>query len=136
MWISGVRGGMEEEIGAAGRMGRFNRKFGSGVGNVAVGSTSTGGQVGMEEGKVEESVGVEGGESEKEVKTQVKEDVVDLTGMGMDMGMGGSLDDVMWYEDMAKMTGGEPSAPVKPKKEKEEKKEKGKEKEKEKKGKK
>ncbi|KAF7759668.1 hypothetical protein Agabi119p4_11363 [Agaricus bisporus var. burnettii] len=125
MWISDLRGGLEEENGTTGRMGRFNRKFGTG-------SPMGVGQVGMKEVEVKETVVVEEaagekGKKEAEIKSKVKEDMVDLTGMGMgmDMGMGGSLDDVNWYEDMASMTGGEPGAPEKGKKKEKKEKEKG-----------
>ncbi|XP_006455673.1 hypothetical protein AGABI2DRAFT_180621 [Agaricus bisporus var. bisporus H97] len=116
---SDLRGGLEEENGTTGRMGRFNRKFGTG-------SPMGVGQVGTREVEVKETVVVEEatgekGKKEAEIKSKVKEDMVDLTGMGM----GGSLDDVNWYEDMASMTGGEPGAPEKGKKKEKKEKEKG-----------
>lgn len=71
-------------------MGRFSRKFG--------GTT-------MEEKKKE----VMKSEDKK------AENVIDLTGgfdMNMSAGMGGSLDDVKWFEEMAVLSGGEKGAPT------------------------
>lgn len=82
-------------------MGRFNRKFGV---ITLPKETMT--------PKTEEK-------EKKDVEVREKEDMVDLTG-GMDMGgsMGGMLDDVNWYEQMAELTGGEPEMPGKGKKKK------------------
>lgn len=89
---------LDEEVGSAGRMGRFSRKFG--------GTTLP-----------KEAV-----TEEKEKKdVEVKEDMVDLTDevdIAMGGSMGGVLDDVSWYEQMAELTGGEPKTPGKGKKKK------------------
>lgn len=92
---------LDEENGSTGRMGRFNRKFGV---ITLPKETMT--------PKTEEK-------EKKDVEVREKEDMVDLTG-GMDMGgsMGGMLDDVNWYEQMAELTGGEPEMPGKGKKKK------------------
>lgn len=92
---------LDEEVGSAGRMGRFSRKFG--------GTTL-----------LKEAVTAKTEEKEKE-DVEVKEDMVDLTGevdMAMGGSMGGVLDDVSWYEQMAEMTGGESKMPGKGKKKK------------------
>ncbi|KAF9450769.1 hypothetical protein P691DRAFT_809603 [Macrolepiota fuliginosa MF-IS2] len=74
-------GGMEEESGSTGRLGRFSRRFGGATGSVK--------------------------EREK-VEVKEREDVVDLNvGGGRGMDMGGALDDVSWFEEMAGLTGGE-----------------------------
>ncbi|KAF5353323.1 hypothetical protein D9756_007989 [Leucocoprinus leucothites] len=100
---------LDEETGSAGRMGRFNRKFGG----VTISKEEV--NVSKKEGKGKKEV-----EVKKEEET-VAEDMVDLTGMGMGMhkgGMGGVLDDVSWFEQMADLTGGEAQAPGKGKKKK------------------
>jgi len=92
---------LDEEVGSTGRMGRFSRKFG--------GTTLP-----------KEAVTTKTEEKEKE-NVEVKEDMVDLAGemdMAIDGSMGGVLDDVSWYEQMAELTGGEPKTPGKGKKRK------------------
>jgi hypothetical protein len=108
---------LEEEDGSTGRMGRFSRKFG---GVTMPKEMSQPAASAESKGKEE---GVKPPEAKKDVEESVKEDMVDLTGMGMGMGkssvgMGGVLDDVSWFEQMADLTGGEAKAPGKGKKKK------------------
>lgn len=92
---------LDEEIGSTGRMGRFSRKFGGTTLPKEAMTTVT--------------------EEKEKNDVEVKEDMVDLSG-GMDMAKGGSmggvLDDVSWYEQMAELTGGEPKTPKKGEKKK------------------
>jgi len=82
-------------------MGRFSRKFGGTTLPKEAMTTVT--------------------EEKEKNDVEVKEDMVDLSG-GMDMAKGGSmggvLDDVSWYEQMAELTGGEPKTPKKGEKKK------------------
>ncbi|KAJ3574859.1 hypothetical protein NP233_g1481 [Leucocoprinus birnbaumii] len=100
---------LEEESGSTGRMGRFSRKFG--------GVTVPKEELSKPSKKEEKSKAAPEAVKHEEVP---KEDMVDLTGMNMGMkgGMGGVLDDVSWFEEMAEMTGGEAKAPGKGKKKK------------------
>jgi hypothetical protein len=74
-------------------MGRFSRKFGGVI---------------MPTPEAQQTTSAE--EKNVEANQNAKEDVYDVTG---GIGMGGALDDVQWFEQMAELTGGEAKAPGK-----------------------